>query len=107
MKNEDDHPGLNAGWSSQGEKSNVIIDMRAWQRQVARKRLAEGRAMSADGTWIPLYQSVRDHRKTFALADWLGIEPAHAIGLMANLWCWAVDNARDGTLDSVGPRTLA
>jgi hypothetical protein len=49
-------------------------------------------------TWIKVYQSVRDHRKVVALADALGVEEAHATGLLVNLWIWAVDNAPDGVL---------
>jgi hypothetical protein len=56
--------------------------------------------------WIELHQSVRDHHKIMDLADSLRIEEAHAIGLCASLWLWAVDNAPDGKLPS-SPRHIA
>jgi hypothetical protein len=49
-------------------------------------------------TWIKVHQSVRDHRKIMALADALDVEDAHAVGLVVNLWLWAVDNAPDGQI---------
>jgi hypothetical protein len=48
--------------------------------------------MSTDGSWIPVYQSVRDHVKTMALADALDIEPVQALGHVVSLWLWAIDN---------------
>ena len=63
--------------------------------------------------WIELQQSLWTHRKTFALAEALAIDEVHAGGLVARLWCWALDNAqadydhRRGLLTGVVPRAIA
>lgn len=49
--------------------------------------------------WIELHDTLRDHPKTYALADALNIKDAHAIGLVCCLWMWACKNAVDGVLD--------
>jgi hypothetical protein len=49
--------------------------------------------------WIKLHQSVGTHRKTYLLAEALGLETAQAVGHLALLWCWALDNAPDGFLN--------
>lgn len=48
--------------------------------------------------WIELHQSLRTHPKVTRLAAKLGIARAHATGLLANLWLWAVDHAWNGQL---------
>lgn len=50
--------------------------------------------------WIPLHQSVRDHRKTVLLAELLGVDEPCALGHVAFLWLWAIDNAPDGVIPS-------
>ena len=63
--------------------------------------------------WIELQQSLWTHRKTYALAEALSIDEVHAGGLVARLWCWALDNAqadyehRRGLLTGVVPRAIA
>jgi hypothetical protein len=57
--------------------------------------------------WIELHQSLPTHRKTLALADALNIEPVQAVGHLACLWLWAVDNTPNGRLDGVTERTIA
>ena len=48
--------------------------------------------------WIELHQSLRTNPKVKRFADRLGIERAHATGILCNLWLWAVDHAKDGRL---------
>src|SRR3990167_1356489 len=48
--------------------------------------------------WIELHQSLRTNPKVTRLAAKLGVTRAHATGLLANLWLWAVDHAWDGQL---------
>ena len=57
--------------------------------------------------WIELHQSLPTHRKTLDLADALNIIPAQAVGHVACLWLWALDNAPDGDLSEIKARTLA
>lgn len=57
--------------------------------------------------WIQVDQALPTHRKTLILADTLDISPTHAVGLMVTLWLWSLDNAPDGLLDDIPPRTLA
>lgn len=45
-------------------------------------------------SWFPLEQALWTHRKTYALAEGLGIDEVHAGGLVARLWSWSLDNAR-------------
>lgn len=49
--------------------------------------------------WIELHETVREHPKTYALADALNITNAHAVGLVCCLWAWAIPNATDGVLN--------
>lgn len=48
--------------------------------------------------WLELHQSVRDHRKTVALADSLDMPEPHVVGHLTYLWLWAIDNAPEGVL---------
>ena len=48
--------------------------------------------------WIRIHQPLFTHRKTMVLACALGIHEAQAIGHLAALWSWALDNALDGRL---------
>jgi len=57
--------------------------------------------------WIELHQAVTTHRKTYDLADALGVSRVQAVGHLALLWCWALDNAPDGRLGEVRPGVLA
>lgn len=57
--------------------------------------------------WIEMHQSLWTHRKTYAMADELNIDPDLAVAKLARLWCWALDNAPDGNLAAVKPATIA
>lgn len=57
--------------------------------------------------WIQIDQALPTHRKTLRLADALDITPTHAVGLMVTLWLWSLDNAPNGLLDDIPPRTLS
>lgn len=43
--------------------------------------------------WIELHQSVWTHRKTFLMSAALGVDDTAAVGHLARLWCWGIDNA--------------
>jgi len=57
--------------------------------------------------WIELHQSLRTHPKVTRLATKLGIHRAHAMGLLANLWLWAVDYALEGRLNGYSSAELS
>ena len=58
--------------------------------------------------WLELHQSIRQHRKTYALAETLGIPTVHAGGHLCWMWLWAIDNSTpDGVLSKVTPAILA
>lgn len=57
--------------------------------------------------WIPLNQSVFTHRKTMVLAEALDIPEVYAVGHLAALWSWCMDNAPEGELSEVTPRIIA
>jgi hypothetical protein len=49
-------------------------------------------------SWIEVHDNLREHFKTYALAEALNIEQYAAVGLVVSLWTWAVDHAQDGDL---------
>jgi hypothetical protein len=57
--------------------------------------------------WLEVHQTIKDHRKTLAAADELEVEPAHMMGMLISFWLWALDNAPDGTLAGITPKTIA
>lgn len=57
--------------------------------------------------WIELHQSLSNHRKILRLKSLLKIEAPHAMGLVCNLWLWAVDNAPDGDLTAFSAEEIA
>lgn len=57
--------------------------------------------------WIELHQSLSTHRKIIRLKSLLKIEAPHAMGLVCNLWLWAVDNAPDGDLTAFSAEEIA
>jgi hypothetical protein len=57
--------------------------------------------------WIQVHQALGTHRKTYLLADALEIIPAQAVGHLALLWTWALDNAPDGSLDGSPASVIA
>ena len=57
--------------------------------------------------WIKVEQTLVNHNKVLDVADDLQIGVPQATGMMILLWLWALDNAPDGSLDKVRPRSLA
>ena len=52
--------------------------------------------------WIELHQTMNKHRKTLRLSSLLGISRREAVGLLCDLWLWAIDNAdKHGLLDGL------
>ena len=51
--------------------------------------------------WIEVHQTLVRHRKTLRLATELGTTRHRTIGLLVDLWCWAIDNAPDGDLSHI------
>lgn len=48
--------------------------------------------------WIEVHDTLREHRKTYALASALRVSQPTAIGHLVSLWTWAINNAQDGDL---------
>lgn len=58
--------------------------------------------------WIEVHQSLPGHYKIDDLKEMLGIKTtAQAVGHMVMLWLWAVDNAPDGDISHISPRSIA
>ena len=57
--------------------------------------------------WLEVHQELRDHRKLYACADELNVEPVLLLGTLVSLWLWALDNAQDGSLAGVSNRSIA
>lgn len=57
--------------------------------------------------WIQVNDTLREHRKTYALANALNIEDYAAVGLTVCLWTWALTNAETGNLSVFPPRAVA
>lgn len=49
-------------------------------------------------SWIEFHEALRDHWKIHRLSKRLNIPYPYALGLVANLWLWAVSNAPKGDL---------
>jgi hypothetical protein len=60
-----------------------------------------------DMACIELHQSLTTDRRLHQLAEELRIGRPQALGHLALLWTWALDNAPDGTLDGVRDSVLA
>jgi DnaD/phage-associated family protein len=57
---------------------------------------------------MEFHQTMPKHRKTIKLAKLLGISRREAIGLMCDLWTWAIDNAdKYGGLHDMGADDIA
>lgn len=50
--------------------------------------------------WIESHQTLREHPKTYALMDALGVEKATALGHLQMFWWWCIDYALDGILEA-------
>lgn len=57
--------------------------------------------------WIELHQNLPAHRKVKKLKRLLKIKTPQAVGHLAMLWLWAVDNAPDGDLSALDPEDIA
>lgn len=57
--------------------------------------------------WIKVEQTLVNHNKVLDVAGDLEIGVPQATGMMILLWLWALDNAPDGSLEKVRPRSLA
>lgn len=57
--------------------------------------------------WIQVHQTLKDHRKVYAVADALDVDPAHALGLIVSFWLWALDNTPSGSLEGISNRMIA
>lgn len=57
--------------------------------------------------WIESHQTLREHPKTYALADALGVCVPQAVGHLHFIWWWCVDYAPEGRLDPKDPRKIA
>lgn len=57
--------------------------------------------------WIELHQNLPAHRKVKKLKRLLKIKTPQAVGHLAMLWLWAVDNATDGDLSALDPEDIA
>ena len=57
--------------------------------------------------WLQIDDTLREHRKIYALADALAIEDYAAVGIVVCLWTWALSNAEDGDLSRFPSRALS
>lgn len=57
--------------------------------------------------WIELHQNLPAHRKVKKLKRLLKIKTPQAVGHLAMLWLWAVDNTPDGDLSALDPEDIA
>ncbi len=57
--------------------------------------------------WIELHQTMNTHRKTLRLSSLLKISRRETIGLLCDLWLWAVDNAdKNGLLEGLSDNDI-
>ena len=57
--------------------------------------------------WIELHQSLPTHKKLLRLTGLLNIKTPQAIGHLALLWLWTLDNGPEGDVSCLSPRELA
>lgn len=57
--------------------------------------------------WIELHQSLPTHRKLGKLKRLLKIKTPQAVGHLAMLWLWCIDNAPDGDLSGIDAEDIA
>lgn len=57
--------------------------------------------------WLEVHQELREHRKLYACADDLDVEPVTMLGMLISLWLWALDNVQDGNLAGISNRSVA
>ena len=57
--------------------------------------------------WIEVHDTLREHHKTYALADGLNIPLYAAVGLVVSLWTWTLNNSENGDLSKYPPIAIA
>lgn len=57
--------------------------------------------------WIEFHDTISDHPKTVRLAHDLGIEAAHAVGLLGCLWTWTIRFKPEGRLTGLSEVEIA
>lgn len=57
--------------------------------------------------WIELHDTLPDHPKLMALAEYLNVDESAALGYLCAFWLWATKYAQDGKLATVAPRAIA
>ncbi len=57
--------------------------------------------------WIESHQTLREHPKTYALMEALGLNKARAIGHLHLLWWWCIDYAPDGLFPADAAKKIA
>lgn len=57
--------------------------------------------------WLEVHQELREHRKLYACADDLNVEPVLMLGMLVSMWLWALDNAQNGSLAGISNRSIA
>ena len=58
-------------------------------------------------SYVEVHGEVREHVKTYTLADELGVPQYAAVGLLTCLWTWAADNTLDGDLGRYPSKAIA
>lgn len=56
--------------------------------------------------WIEVHDTLREHHKTYALANGLNIPLYAAVGLVVSLWTWALNNSENGDLSKYPPNAI-
>ncbi len=57
--------------------------------------------------WINVHQELKGHPKVKRLAEKLGVHRAHALGLLVDLWLWAISYAPHGDISSFPAQDIA
>ena len=60
-----------------------------------------------DNPFIPVFDSIAEHDKTYDLADSLGVGRAQAVGVLVLLWQWMQKNRPDGVIPKPRPSQIA
>lgn len=61
----------------------------------------------ASGIYVPCYSTIKEHRKTYILAETLKIENYAAVGLVMCLSTWAAEYTQNGNITDFPPRAIA
>lgn len=57
--------------------------------------------------WVPVDQSLRNHRKLLILASELGVSQVAAVGHLVFFWLWCLDNAPGGIAKRINGLQIA